>query len=56
MGRLSLARSRRGFRVGGVDNVQEQNQRRRKLSQMIKAAIAKSREVSILHAWETCLL
>ncbi|KAG8219431.1 WD40-repeat-containing domain protein [Butyriboletus roseoflavus] len=56
MGRLSLARSRRGCRVGGVDNIQAPNQQRRKLSQMIKAAIAKSREVSLIHAWETCLL
>ncbi|KAH0837951.1 WD40-repeat-containing domain protein [Lanmaoa asiatica] len=55
-GRLSLTRSRRRCRVDGINNVHEPNQRRRKLSQMIKAAIAKSRKVSQLHAWETCLL
>ncbi|KAF8433540.1 WD40-repeat-containing domain protein [Boletus edulis BED1] len=50
MGRLGFAGSRRRSQGGGVNNIQEPMQRRRKLSQMIKSAVAKSRKF-IFNLW-----
>lgn len=56
MNRLGLARSRPRCQGDGVNNVQEPKRQRRKLSQMIKSAIAKTRKVSQILAREACLL
>lgn len=55
MGRLSFIHPRRRYRMDSVNNVQESRQLRRKLSQMIKVAITKSRKVFPIHTRKTCL-